>query len=126
VTPASFEEAFFAAVRQLQGSYALICRFHSGRRENYSPRAKTARWCLRSRQRRQLIGSDVLSFLPYSAKLCMSKTAMCRHDKKYISDIDLNHTPKAESVAITWELSEAGKGEYDPLYDQRNQKSSRS
>lgn len=110
----SFEEAFFAAVRQLQGSYALIAVSTLADGKLFAAR-KDSPMVLGLGKDANFIGSDVLSFLPYSREAVYVEDGECVVMTKNTYQIyDLNHTPKKrESVAITWELSEAGKGEYD-------------
>jgi glucosamine--fructose-6-phosphate aminotransferase (isomerizing) len=110
----SFEEAFFAAVRQLQGSYALIAVSTLADGKLFAAR-KDSPMVLGLGKDANFIGSDVLSFLPYSREAVYVEDGECVVMTKNTYQIyDLNHTPKnRESVAITWELSEAGKGEYD-------------
>jgi len=61
------------------------------------------------------IGSDVLSFLPYTREAVYIEDGECivMAQKSYkIYDLDHREKNRA-SVNITWELSEAGKGSYD-------------
>ena len=60
------------------------------------------------------VGSDVLSFLPYTREAVYIEDGECvvMSAKSYhIYDFD-RHEKKRDTVNITWELSETGKGEY--------------
>jgi glucosamine--fructose-6-phosphate aminotransferase (isomerizing) len=110
----SFEEAFFAAIRQLQGSYALIAVSTLADGKLFAAR-KDSPMVLGLGKDANFIGSDVLSFLPYSREAVYIEDGECVVMTKNTYQIyDLNHTPKKrESVAITWNLSEAGKDNQD-------------
>ncbi len=109
-----FEEAFFTAVRQLEGSYAIIAISTLAGGKLFAAR-KDSPMVLGLGQDSNFIGSDVLSFLPYSRQAVYVEDGECVVMTKNAYQIyDLNHQPKQrEFVAVTWELSEAGKGNHD-------------
>src|SRR5271157_3977173 len=109
----NYEDAFFAAVRQLQGSFAIIVISTLADGKLYAAR-KDSPMVLGIGTGVNFIGSDVLSFLPYTREAVYIEDNECVVMTKNSYQIyDLDHHPKQRaSVNITWDLSEAGKGEY--------------
>jgi glucosamine--fructose-6-phosphate aminotransferase (isomerizing) len=109
----NFEDAFFAAVRQLQGSFAIIVISTLAEGKLYAAR-KDSPMVLGIGQNVNFVGSDVLSFLPYTREAVYIEDNECVVMTKNSYQIyDYDHHPKQRaSVNITWDLSEAGKDEY--------------
>src|SRR5271157_3188728 len=110
----NYEDAFFAAVRQLQGSFAIIVISTLADSKLYAAR-KDSPMVLGIGKNANYIGSDVLSFLPYTREAVYIEdnegVVMTRNTYKIY---DFDHIEKQRTpVAITWELSEVGKGKYD-------------
>ena len=111
---AAFEDAFFAAVKQLEGSYAIIAISTLADGKLFAAR-KDSPMVLGIGKDENFIGSDVLSFLPYTREAVYIEDGECivmTRDSYKIYDFDRREKKRAP-VTITWELSEAGKGNYD-------------
>ena len=108
-----FEEAFFAAIKQLEGSYAIIAISTLADGKLFAAR-KDSPMVLGIGKGSNFIGSDVLSFLPYTREAVYIEDNECIvMTKKSYKIYDFNHREKKRMpVNITWELSEAGKGNY--------------
>ena len=109
----AFEEAFFAAVKQLEGSFAIIAVSTLADGKLFAAR-KDSPMVLGIGTDSNFVGSDVLSFLPYTREAVYIEDGECvvMSAKSYhIYDFD-RHEKKRDTVNITWELSETGKGEY--------------
>jgi glucosamine--fructose-6-phosphate aminotransferase (isomerizing) len=109
----NFEDAFFAAVRQLQGSFAIIVISTLADGKLFAAR-KDSPMVLGIGKDVNFVGSDVLSFLPYTREAVYIEDGECVVMTKNSYQIyDFDHHPKQRaSVNITWDLSEAGKGDY--------------
>ncbi len=109
----NFDDAFFAAVRLLQGSFAIIVISTLAEGKLYAAR-KDSPMVLGLGKGVNFIGSDVLSFLPYTREAVYIEDNECVVMTKNSYQIyDLDYHPKQRaSVNITWDLSEAGKGRY--------------
>jgi glucosamine--fructose-6-phosphate aminotransferase (isomerizing) len=109
----TFEDAFFAAVKQLEGSFAIIAISTLADGKLFAAR-KDSPMVLGIGKDVNFVGSDVLSFLPYTREAVYIEDGECvvMTSKSYqIYDFE-HHEKKRESVNITWELSETGKGDY--------------
>ena len=109
-----FEEAFIAAVKQLEGSFAVIAISMLADGKLFAAR-KDSPMVLGIGENANFIGSDVLSFLSYTreAVYIEDNEIIVMTAKSYkIFDFE-HHEKKRTSVNITWKLSEAGKGNYD-------------
>jgi glucosamine--fructose-6-phosphate aminotransferase (isomerizing) len=109
----NFEDAFFTAVRQLQGSFAIIVVSTLADGKLYAAR-KDSPMVLGIGKDANFIGSDVLSFLPYTREAVYIEDGDCvvmTKNSYQIYDFDHHQKPRV-SVNITWDLSEAGKGDY--------------
>ena len=111
---AAFEDAFFAAVKQLEGSYAIIAISTLADGKLFAAR-KDSPMVLGIGKDENFIGSDVLSFLPYTREAVYIEDGECIvMTKESYKIYDFDHREKKRApVNITWELSEAGKGNYD-------------
>ena len=109
----NFEDAFFAAVRQLQGSFAIIVISTLADGKLFAAR-KDSPMVLGIGKDANFVGSDALSFLPYTREVVYIEDGECVvMTKKSYQIYDFEHHPKQRaSVNITWDLSEAGKGDY--------------
>ena len=111
---AAFEDAFFAAVKQLEGSYAIIAISTLADGKLFAAR-KDSPMVLGIGKDENFIGSDVLSFLPYTREAVYiedNEFVVMTKDSYKIYDFD-HREKKRAPINITWELSEAGKGNYD-------------
>lgn len=110
----SFEDAFFTAVKQLEGSFAIIAISTLAEGKLFAAR-KDSPMVLGIGENENFIGSDVLSFLPYTRKaVYIEDGEIIIMTAKNYHIYDFEHREKKRaSVDITWELSEAGKGKYD-------------
>ena len=109
----NFEDAFFAAVRQLQGSFAIIVISTLADGKLFAAR-KDSPMVLGIGKDANFVGSDVLSFLPYTREAVYIEDGDCvvmTKNSYQIYDFD-QHQKQRASVNITWDLSEAGKGDY--------------
>ena len=109
----NFEDAFFAAVRQLQGSFAIIVISMLADGKLFAAR-KDSPMVLGIGKDANFVGSDVLSFLPYTREAVYIEDGDCvvmTKNSYQIYDFD-QHQKQRASVNITWDLSEAGKGDY--------------
>jgi glucosamine--fructose-6-phosphate aminotransferase (isomerizing) len=109
----NFEDAFFAAVRQLQGSFAIIVISTLADGKLFAAR-KDSPMVLGIGKDANFVGSDALSFLPYTREVVYIEDGECVvMTKKSYQIYDFEHHPKQRaSVNITWDLSEAGKGDH--------------
>ena len=100
----NFEDAFFAAVRQLQGSFAIIVISTLAEGKLYAAR-KDSPMVLGLGNGANFAGSDVLSFLPYTREAVYIEDNECVVMTKTSYQIyDLDHHPKQRaSVNITWD-----------------------
>ena len=111
---AAFEDAFFAAVKQLEGSYAIIAISTLADGKLFAAR-KDSPMVLGIGKDENFIGSDVLSFLPYTREAVYiedNEFVVMTKDSYKIYDFD-QREKKRTPINITWELSEVGKGNYD-------------
>ena len=111
---AAFEDAFFAAVKQLEGSYAIIAISTLADGKLFAAR-KDSPMVLGIGKDENFIGSDVLSFLPYTREaVYIEDNEFVVMTKDYYKIYDFDQREKKRTpINITWELSEAGKGNYD-------------
>ena len=109
-----FEDAFFAAVKQLEGSFAVIAISTLTDGKLFAAR-KDSPMVLGIGKGANFIGSDVLSFLPYTREaVYVEDNEVVIMTPKSYQIFDFNHNEKKRaSINITWKLSEAGKGNYD-------------
>ena len=109
----NIEDAFFAAIRQLQGSFAIIVISTLADGKLFAAR-KDSPMVLGIGKDANFVGSDVLSFLPYTREAVYVEDGDCVVMTKNSYQIyDFDHQQKQRaSVDITWDLSEAGKGDY--------------
>ena len=73
---AAFEDAFFAAVKQLEGSYAIIAISTLADGKLFAAR-KDSPMVLGIGKDSNFIGSDVLSFLPYTREAVYIEDGEC-------------------------------------------------
>jgi glucosamine--fructose-6-phosphate aminotransferase (isomerizing) len=109
----NFEDAFFTAVRELQGSFAIIVISTLADGKLFAAR-KDSPMVLGIGKDAKFIASDALSFLPYTREVVYIEDGECVvMTKKSYQIYDFEHHPKQrESVNITWDISETGKGDY--------------
>ena len=109
-----FEDAFFAAVKQLEGSFAIIAISTLTDGKLFAAR-KDSPMVLGIGKGANFIGSDVLSFLPYTREaVYVEDNEVVVMTPKSYQVFDFEHREKKRaSINITWKLSEAGKGNYD-------------
>ena len=111
---AVFEEAFFTAIKQLEGSFAIIAISTLADGKLFAAR-KDSPMVLGIGKDSNFIGSDVLSFLPYTREAVYIEDNECIVMTRNTYKIyDFDHLEKKRMpVAITWELSAVDKGNYD-------------
>ena len=83
----NFEDAFFAAVRQLQGSFAIIAISTLADGKLFAAR-KDSPMVLGIGKDANFIGSDVLSFLPYTREAVYIEDGECVvMTQEFLSDL---------------------------------------
>jgi glucosamine--fructose-6-phosphate aminotransferase (isomerizing) len=108
---AGFEDAFFAAIKQLEGSYAVVVISSLAEGKLFAAR-KDSPMVLGIGKDCNFIGSDVLSFLPYTREAIYIEDGewVVMTAKSYkIYDMERAEKKRA-SVQIIWQIAEAGKG----------------
>ena len=110
----SFEAAFFAAVKELKGSYAILAINKDEPNKIIAARNESP-LVVGVGTKANYIGSDVLSFLPYTKKIIsLNDGDVVILTKDSIKIYDINHKEiikQIESVDANWHASD--KGIYD-------------
>lgn len=110
---ADFEDAFFRAVRRLQGSYALIAISSLAPGRLYAAR-KDSPMVIGLGDEDIFIGSDVLSFLPYTSRAVYvedGEAVVANGNKYHLYDLQQNQIER-ETVTVGRKWTAEGKGSY--------------
>ena len=110
----SFEDAFFAMIKELKGSYAILAVCASEPDKILAAR-RDAPLVIGLGDDSNFIGSDVLSFLPFTKKVIYlgeGETAVLSRENVKVYDCNHNEVAK-ETGLINWEWKEGNKGAYD-------------
>jgi glucosamine--fructose-6-phosphate aminotransferase (isomerizing) len=110
----SFEDAFFAMTKAIQGSYAILAILSSEPDKILAAR-RDAPLVIGLGDSSNFIGSDVLSFLPHTNKVVYlddREYAALTSEKVTIYDNDHNEILKKPEF-VSWKWKEGNKGDYD-------------
>jgi glucosamine--fructose-6-phosphate aminotransferase (isomerizing) len=110
----SFENAFFAAIAELEGSYAILAIYTLEPNIILAAR-KNSPLVIGIGENSNYIGSDILSFLPYTRKyipLEDGEMAVLTRDKINVYNHDHKKLFKIPELA-NWDWKEGTKGDYD-------------
>ena len=110
----SFEDAFFAMIRELKGSYAILAVCVSEPDKIMAAR-RDAPLVIGLGDGANYIGSDVLSFLPYTKKVIYldeGEGAILTKENVKVYDVDHKEVVH-QAELVNWEWKEGNKGSYD-------------
>ena len=110
----SFEDAFFAMTRELKGSYAILAMNASEPGKILAARMD-APLVIGLGDGANFIGSDVLSFLPYTKKVIyLNEGESAILTKENVTIYDADHKKVVhQAELVNWEWKEGNKGSYD-------------
>ena len=110
----SFEDAFFAMTRELKGSYAILAMNASEPGKILAARMD-APLVIGLGDGANFIGSDVLSFLPYTKKVIyLDEGESAILTKENVTIYDADHKKVVhQAELVNWEWKEGNKGSYD-------------
>jgi glucosamine--fructose-6-phosphate aminotransferase (isomerizing) len=110
----SFEDAFFAMTKEIQGSYAILATL-SSEPDKILAAKRDAPLVIGLGDNANFIGSDVLSFLPHTNKVIYlddGEYAVLSSEKVTVYDSDRNEVLKKHEL-VNWKWKEGNKGDYD-------------
>jgi len=110
----SFEDAFFAMTGELKGSYAILA-IHAAEPDKIMAARRDAPLVIGLGNDANFIGSDILSFLPYTKKVIYlddGESAVVSRKTIKVYDNDHREVIKKTEL-VNWEWKEGNKGDYD-------------
>ena len=110
----SFEDAFFAMTGELKGSYAILA-IHAAEPDKIMAARRDAPLVIGLGNDANFIGSDILSFLPYTKKVIYlddGESAVVSRKTIKVYDND-HHEVIKKTELVNWEWKEGNKGDYD-------------
>jgi glucosamine--fructose-6-phosphate aminotransferase (isomerizing) len=110
----SFEDAFLAMTKEIQGSYAILATFAAEPDKILAAR-RDAPLVIGLGDNANFIGSDVLSFLPHTNKVIYlddGETAVLSKENVKVYDSDHKEVIKQPEF-VNWKWKEGNKGDYD-------------
>ena len=110
----SFEDAFFAMTKELKGSYAILA-VYAAEPDKMMAARRDAPLVIGLGDEANFIGSDVLSFLPYTNKVVyLDDEEVAVLSKEKVKVYHCDHTEVAKKTeSVNWEWKEGNKGAYD-------------
>jgi glucosamine--fructose-6-phosphate aminotransferase (isomerizing) len=110
----SFENAFFSAIGELKGSYAILA-IYALEPDKIMAARKESPLVIGLGENGNYIGSDILSFLPHTRKYISindDEKIIINKDKVRVYDSDRKRIYKEPELA-NWDWEEGNKGDYD-------------
>jgi glucosamine--fructose-6-phosphate aminotransferase (isomerizing) len=110
----SFEDAFFTMTGELKGSYAILA-IHAAEPDKIMAARRDAPLIIGVGDKANFIGSDILSFLPYTKNVIYlddGESAVVSRKTIKVYDND-HHEVIKKTELVNWEWKEGNKGDYD-------------